>query len=62
MKEKQLKDLIRDMDLFEAPTKTTRHGVHYEFIICIGNDETASIILTKEALEALSKITEDYKD
>jgi len=58
--EKKLKDLIRGMDLIEAPTKTERFGVHYEFIIEIGNDETASIILTKEALEALSKITEEY--
>ena len=60
--EKQLKDLIRGHDLVEAPTKTERFGKHYEFIIGIGNDETATIILSDDALKALSDITEDYKD
>ena len=54
-KERTLFDLIKDMELHDAPTQTTRHGKHYEFTIAIGKDEVAHVTLTEEALEELKE-------
>ena len=62
MKLKCLKDLIRGEDLVEAPKTVEYIGKCYEFIVAIGADETATIILSEEALKELSRITEDYSE
>ena len=48
-----LRELISGLPLVQAPRKTVRTSEHYEFLIGIGNDETASIIMHKDAYEAL---------
>ena len=54
IKEYGLANLVKGMDLSDAPVKTMRHGKHYEFLIGIGNDHTAFITMDKEAYEALT--------
>ena len=51
--ENMLGTLIADIKPQQAPVKTERFGEHYEFIIGIGKDETASVTMTKEAFDAL---------
>jgi len=55
MLEDKLYELIKGLKVVPAPVKTERFGTHYEFVIGIGNDETASITMTKEAFEDLAR-------
>ena len=55
----ELKNLIKDEKLFVAPRKTERQGIHYEFIIAIGKDESARITMTKEAYDCLMKDSDE---
>ena len=41
-------------ELQDAPMKTERFGQHYEFIIGIGKDHVAHLVLDEEALIALN--------
>lgn len=56
-----LTQLIADETPGQAPSVTARHGTHYEFLIAIGNDHTAHVTMTDEAMEALSAIQDDKK-
>jgi len=60
--EKQLKDFLKDLTPFTTPIKREYVGEHIEFIIGIGNDETATITMSKEAFETLKDMTLDFKD
>lgn len=62
MIEKKLKDLIINDEPLEAPNKREYFTKHYDFIIPIGEDESATITMSKEAFEELKKITLEYKD
>jgi len=55
-KTKMLYSLIKDENLTEAPAKTELVSTHYEFIIGIGKDHTARIILDEDAYNELLKI------
>ena len=52
-KTKHLKEIIKDDTPFPAPRKTTRNGEHYEFLVGLGDDETAVITMTKDGYEWL---------
>jgi hypothetical protein len=45
--------IIRDKKRVKAPKKTTRTGDWYEFLVAIGDDNTASILMTKDDYEVL---------
>lgn len=52
-----LYELIRGKELVEAPRKTTRPPAEwYEFLVGIGDDNTAHIYMTKDDLEVLNNI------
>jgi len=61
LEEEILRKLIvkRDGLVNNAPSKTERFGIHYEFIVNIGDNESASIIIPKEAYDILN--IRDYK-
>ena len=42
-----------------APCKTQRHGAHYEVIIGIGRDHTATLTLDEDAYFELCKIADE---
>ncbi len=48
-----LKELSEKQEFKDAPTKTERFGKWHELVIGIGKDNTVSITLTDEDLEAL---------
>ncbi len=50
-----LKDIISNCKEMQAPTRTQRDSNHVEFIVGIGRDNYASIIMSKDALEELKK-------
>lgn len=50
-----LAQLTSNLKSMQAPTTTKRDSNHVEFIVGIGKDNYASIIMTKEALEELIK-------
>ena len=50
-----LKKIVSSAKPIQAPTKTLRDSGHVEFIVGIGKDNHASIIMTKDALLELSK-------
>lgn len=49
----KLKELIAGDKLFPAPKRSEFVGEHYQFLVGIGDDETATITMTKEAYELL---------
>ena len=62
MKEKQLKDLIIDIDPIPSPKKRQYLTEHIEFIIGIGKDDCATITMDVEAFEKLKELTLDYTE
>lgn len=54
-KEKQLADLLLNLNKYKAPTKLERYGKHCEFVISIGTNETATITMSEKAYEELIK-------
>lgn len=50
-----LAEITANYAAITAPLRTDRVGTHYEYLIGIGKDHTASITLTEEALEELQK-------
>ena len=46
---KLLKKLIEAEDAMEAPVRQEFYTPHYEFVVSIGKDHTASIILDESA-------------
>ena len=55
IKQALLKMIVESEKPFEAPRKTERQGLHYEFLVGIGKDETAVLTMTKEAHEELMR-------
>lgn len=49
----KLKEAVEPLTPAPAPWKTQREGEHVEFLIAIGNDETAFVTMTKKAHDAL---------
>ena len=60
--EKKLKDLLIGLDGHSAPKNREYLSEHIEFVIGIGNDESATITMSKEAFEALKSMTLDYEE
>ena len=54
-----MKALLMNNNIGDAPHKTQRHGKHYEVIIAIGENHTATLTLDEEAYFELCKIVED---
>lgn len=50
-----LKVLTEGKRLIKAPAMTRRAGIHYEFILAIGDDEVAYLTMTDDAYDELTK-------
>ena len=60
--EKKLKDLLIGVDGVSAPRKREYVTEHIEFVIGIGDDESATVTMSLEAFETLKSMTLDYKE
>ncbi|SDI28097.1 hypothetical protein SAMN04487867_10475 [Vreelandella titanicae] len=49
----KLKEAVEQLTPKPEPWKTQRAGEHVEFLVAVGNDETASVTMTKEAYDTL---------
>jgi hypothetical protein len=54
-----MKALLMTNDIGDAPHKTQRVGKHYEVIIAIGKDHTATLTLDESAYFELCKIVDE---
>jgi hypothetical protein len=53
IKTEALANLLQGMPLQADPRKTTRDAYHYEFLIGIGDDHTAQILIDHDAYDIL---------
>jgi len=54
-----IKALLMTNNIGDAPHKTQRHGKHYEVIIAIGKDHSATLTMDEQAYFELCKIVDE---